>query len=55
MGESNGVYRVLFGKPEGKRSLVEHRRRRKDNIKTDFLKVEMKGIDLADLAQDGVR
>jgi len=32
-GESRGVYRVLVGKPEGKRPLGCPRRRRKDNIK----------------------
>jgi hypothetical protein len=36
VGESRSVYRVLVGKPEGKRSLVRTRRRREDNIKMDF-------------------
>jgi hypothetical protein len=45
-----GVYKVLFGKPEEKRSLVGHRRRWKYNIKNDLLKVGMKGMDLTDLA-----
>jgi len=35
MGEGRGVYRVLVGKPEGKRPLGRPRRRRKDNIKMD--------------------
>jgi hypothetical protein len=33
MGEGIGVYRVLRGKPEGKRLLARPRRRWKDNIK----------------------
>ena len=36
MGERRGVYRVLEGKPEGKRSLVRPRRRCEDNIKMNF-------------------
>jgi len=35
-GEGRGVYRVLVGKPEGKRSLGRPRRRREDNIKMDL-------------------
>jgi len=34
-GEGRGVYRVLVGKPEGKRPLGRHRRRWEDNIKMD--------------------
>jgi len=33
MGDRRGVYRVLVGKPEGKRSLGRPRRRWEDNIK----------------------
>ena len=40
MGEGRGVYRVLVGKPEGKRPLGEPRRRWEDNIKMDLQKVE---------------
>jgi hypothetical protein len=35
MGEETGVYRVLVGRPEGKRPLGRPRRRWKDNIKMD--------------------
>jgi len=35
MGERKGLYRVLVGKPEGKRPLGRPRRRRDDNFKTD--------------------
>jgi hypothetical protein len=39
MGEDRGVYRVLVGKPEGKRPLGRPRRRWEDNIKIDLQKV----------------
>jgi hypothetical protein len=39
MGERRGVYRVLMGKPEGKRPLGRRRRRWEDNIKMDFQEV----------------
>jgi hypothetical protein len=37
MGEGRGLYRVLVGKPEGKRPLGKIRHRWKDNIKVDLL------------------
>jgi hypothetical protein len=37
--EGRGVYRVLAGKPEGKRPLGRPRRRWEDNIKTDLQEV----------------
>jgi hypothetical protein len=37
MGEKKNVYRLLVGKPEGKRPLGRPRRRWIDNIKMDFL------------------
>jgi hypothetical protein len=46
------VYRVLVGKPEGKRSLGRHRRRWEDNIKMDLQEVECWVIDWIKLAQD---
>ena len=39
MGEERGVYRVLVGKPEGKRPLGRPRRRWVDNIRMDFQEV----------------
>jgi len=39
MGEKWGVYRVLVGKPEGKRPLGRPRRRWDDNIKMDLREV----------------
>ena len=38
-GESRGVYRVLVGRPEGKRPLGRPRLRWEDNIKMDLQKV----------------
>ena len=52
MGEGRGVYRVLVGKPEGKRHLGIHRSRWEDNIKMDFQELEWVGMDGIDLAQD---
>jgi hypothetical protein len=39
MGEKRNVYRLLVGKPEGKRPLGRPRRRWVDNIKTDLLEI----------------
>ena len=39
VGEGRGVYRVLVGKPEGKRPLGRPRRRWEDNIKMDVQEV----------------
>jgi hypothetical protein len=39
MGERRGVYRVLVGKPEGKRPHERPRHRWEDNIKTDLQEV----------------
>jgi len=43
-GVKVGPYRMLLGKPKGKRPLGRHRRRRKDNIKMDLQVVEW-GMD----------
>jgi len=52
MGEGRGGYRVLVGKPEGKRPLGRPRRRCGDNIKIDLQEVGCEGTDLIELAQD---
>ena len=55
MGKSRGVFRVLVGKPEGKRPLGRPRHRWEDNIKMDLQEVDREGMDWIDVAQDGVR
>jgi len=52
MGEERGVYRVLVGKPEGKRPLGRPRRRCVDNIRTDLQEVGCGYMDWIRLAQD---
>ena len=52
MGESIGVYRVLVGKPEGKRPAGGPTRTWEDNIKMDLQEVGCEGMDWIDLAQD---
>jgi hypothetical protein len=52
MGEGRGVYRVLVGKPEGKKPLGRPRRRWEDNIKMDLQEVGCGGMDWIELAQD---
>jgi hypothetical protein len=51
-GKGNVVYRVLMGKPEGKRSPERPRHRWEDNIKMDHQEVRCGSMDLIDLAQD---
>ena len=51
-GERSGVYRVLVGKPEGKRPLGRPRLRWEVNIKMEFQEVRCEGMDWIDLAQD---
>ena len=52
MGVRRGVYRVLVGKPEGKRPLVRPRHRWEDNIKMDLQEVGCEGMDWIKLAED---
>ena len=52
MEEGRGVYRVLMGKPGGKRPLRKHRRRWEDNIKMDLREVGCESMDWIELAQD---
>ena len=52
MGESRSVYRVLVGKPEGKRPLGRPRHRWGDNIKMDLQEMGCEGMDWTDVAQD---
>ena len=52
MVERRSVYRVLVGKPEGKRPLGRLRRRWEDNIKMDIQEVEFAGMHRIEMAQD---
>jgi hypothetical protein len=52
MGEKRNVYRLLVGKPEGKKPLRRSRSRWVDNIKMDLLEICWGGVDWSGLAQD---
>jgi len=52
MGKGRGIYRILVGKPEGKRPLGRPSRRWEDNIKMYLQEVGCGGIDWIKLAQD---
>jgi hypothetical protein len=45
MGEKRNMYRLLVGKPEGKRPLGRRRRRWIDNIKMDLLEIGLGVVD----------
>jgi hypothetical protein len=55
MGEGRGVYRVLVGRPEGKRPLGRPRRRWENNIKIDHREIGIDGANWIRLAQDRVQ
>jgi hypothetical protein len=52
MGEERNVYRVLMGKPEGRRPLGRPRRRWEDGIRMDLRENGWGSIDWIQLAQD---
>ena len=52
MGEERGAYRVLVGKPEGKRPLWRPRRRCVDNIRMGLQEVGCGYMEWIGLAQD---
>jgi hypothetical protein len=52
MGEKRNAYRILVGKPEGKRTLGRPRWRWVDNVKMDLRETGLDGMDWIDLAQD---
>jgi hypothetical protein len=52
MGEKRNGYRILVGKPEGKRPRRRSRRRWEDNIRIDLREIGYGGMDWIDLAQD---
>jgi hypothetical protein len=45
MGEGRGVYRVLIGRPEGKRPLGRPRHRWEDNIKMNLREIGIDGVN----------
>jgi hypothetical protein len=53
--ERRDVYKVLVGKPGGKRPLGRPRRRWKDNIQIDLQEVGCGVMEWIELAQDGNR
>jgi hypothetical protein len=55
MGEKMNTYRILVGKPEGKRPLGRPRRRWLDNIKKDLREIEWDGVDWIDRAGNSDR
>jgi hypothetical protein len=55
MAEKMNVYRLLVGKPEGKRPQGRPRRRWIDNIKMDLLEIGLSVVDWIGLAQDRQR
>jgi hypothetical protein len=55
IGEGRGVYRVLVGRPEGKRPLGRPRRRWENNIKLDLREIGIGGANWIQLAQDRVQ
>jgi hypothetical protein len=50
--ETRNAYRILAGKPEGKRPLGRPRRRWVNNIKMDLEEIGWNGMDWIELAQD---
>jgi hypothetical protein len=54
-GKDESVYRVLVGRPEGKRPLGRHKRRWEDNIKMDLRERDIDGENWIRLTQDTVQ
>jgi hypothetical protein len=52
MGEERVAYRILMGRPEGRRPVGRPRRRWEDNIKTDLQEVGWGGMNWIELAED---
>jgi hypothetical protein len=55
MGEKRNVYRLLVGKPEGKRQLGRPIHRWVNNTEMDLIEIEWGGVDWIGLAQDRYR
>jgi transposase len=52
MREERGVYRILVGRPEGKRRLGRPRRRWEDNVKMKLREIGIDGANWIQLAED---
>jgi hypothetical protein len=52
MGKIINAYKILIGKPDGKRPFRRLRFRWKDNIKMDLKEIRFGGVDWIHLAQD---
>jgi hypothetical protein len=52
MGEKRNAYKLLVGKPEGKKPLGRPRRRWVDNIRMDLVEVRWGYVDWIGLVQD---
>jgi hypothetical protein len=52
MGEERKVYKVLVGKPEGKRPPGRPRHRWEDGIRMDLREIALGGLDWFRLSQD---
>jgi hypothetical protein len=55
MGEGRGVYRVLVGRPEGKRPQGRPRHRWEDKIKLEIREIGINGVNWIQLARDRVQ
>jgi hypothetical protein len=53
MGEDRKMYKVLVGKPEGRRPLERPRHRWEDGVRMDLREIGLEGVDWIRLAQDG--
>jgi hypothetical protein len=53
MEETRNAYRILVGKPEGRRPLGRPRRRWVDNIKMDLREIDLGGMNWIHLAANG--
>jgi hypothetical protein len=52
MRKMRNLYRILVGKPEGKKPLIRSRHRWEDNIKMDLREIGLEDVDWTHLAQD---
>jgi len=52
MGEMRNAYRILVGKPAGKKPLGRPRCTWEDNIRMDLREIGCKGVDWMDLTQE---